>query len=169
MFGGGRRRRTRPPAEVYRGLRQLIFDLDPARAGMRPTQALPTVWGAMMDLSYPSGSATLVSLVDATTSLYTSTGGGMLGAGEHQAVAVATRAFLRAVEEHLVLMRPSGDTSVPAPGYVVLRALTYGGRRAVTAAEDELGRGRHPLSPVFLAGQEVITEIRRLGWERPAP
>lgn len=167
MFGGGRRRRTRHPAEAYRGLRQLIFELDPARAGMRPTAALPAVWGAVMDLSYPGVSATLVALADATTSLYTSTGGGILGAGEHAPVARASAVLLGTVEEHLPLMPPSDDTSLPAPGYVVLRALTYDGRRAVTATEAELGRGQHPLSAVFFAAHEVISEIRRLDQARP--
>ena len=33
-----------------------------------------------MDTGYPNGTATVVCLVDGTTSLYTSTGGGILGA-----------------------------------------------------------------------------------------
>jgi hypothetical protein len=152
-----------PPAtgeQVYQGLRAQILGLDPAEAGLGQGPGRPAVWGALMDMGYPRGTATLVALADGTTSLYTSTGGGIIGGGFHRAVAAATGSFLADLERHLPLLKPDADPALPAAGQVIIRALTYGRRLAAQAPEDDLGHGRHPLSPVFHAAHRVITELR---------
>src|SRR5690348_17043141 len=82
--------RSASPADVYVGLRNQILTLDPARAGF----AGQALWGCVMDTGYPSGAATLVCLSDGTTSLYTSTGGGMIGGGAHEQVVRANAGLL---------------------------------------------------------------------------
>ena len=134
--------------------------LDPEAVGLEPSHELPRVFGVMMETGYPEGWATLGALADGTTSLYTSTGGGVIGGGEHENVAAATTQLVRAVEDALDLIPPSPEQHLPASGRVVIRALTYQGPHAVDALEDDLGHGRHPLSPVFHAAHEVITRLR---------
>jgi hypothetical protein len=97
-------------ADVYAGLREQILRLDPATAGMiqRPGGAI--VWGALMEMGYPSGVATMVALADGTTSMYTSSGGGIIGGGGHRAVATATHAFLESVADHLRTTSETGGT-----------------------------------------------------------
>ena len=41
-------------------------------------------------------------------------------------------------------------------------AVTRDGLRGAGVAEEELGEGRHALSQLFYAGQDVITQIRLL-------
>lgn len=157
------------PTEVYAGLRDQILGLDPARAGIGPSADLPTVWGLMMETGYPNGTATLVALADGTTSMYFSSGGGVIGAGEYAQVARATRRLLEVTERYVPDMPPAaGDDALPAAGRVIVRALTYQGERGAEAAEDDLGHRRHVLSPVFHAAHEVITQIRILHEQRSA-
>lgn len=156
-------------AAVYQGLRAQVLDLDPASVGLAQGPEHPQVWGALMDMGFPSGTATLVALADGTTSLYTSTGGGIIGGGSHQAVAAATRGFLARVADHLGELPPETGTGLPAQGRVIIRALTYQGRRAAEAAEDDLGYNRHALSPVFHAAHDVITQLRLLDQVRADP
>jgi hypothetical protein len=151
----------------YEGLRAAVLGLDPSEYGMSPTAELPRVWGAVMDTGYPNATATVVGLADNTTSLYTSTGGGMIGAGFHQTVATATQALLRTVERHLDQMPRATADELPGPDWVVLHALTHQGRHAVLAEEDELGYNRHPLAPVFHAFHEVITQLRLVDENSP--
>jgi hypothetical protein len=155
---------TTPAAgeQVYQGLRAQILDLDPAEAGLGQGPDRPVLWGALMDTGYPPGTATLLALADGTTSLYTSSGGGIVGGGFHQAVAAATHSFLEDLERHLFLLKPDPDAALPAAGRVIIRALTYNGRLAAEAPEEDLGYGRHPLSPVFHAAHRVITELRHI-------
>jgi hypothetical protein len=146
--------------QVYQGLRAQILTLDPASAGLGQGPAHPVLWGALMEAGYPRGTATLVAMIDGTTSLYLSSGGGIIGGGFHQAVAAATRAFLADLQRHLPELRPDPDTALPAQGQVIIRAFTYAGRMSAEAPEDDLGHGRHPLWPVFYAAHRVITELR---------
>jgi hypothetical protein len=118
------------------------------------------LWGAMMEMGTPSGVATLVCLADGTTSLYVSTGGGILGGHGHQAVRAANRAFLITLAEHLALLEPEPEAATPAADRIIIRALTSGGPLAAEAAENDLGYHRHPLSPAFHAAHEVLTELR---------
>jgi hypothetical protein len=53
-----------------------------------------------MDWSMDNGTATLVAYDDGTTSLYTSTGGGVIGAGSHGEVRDAAEAF-EIAERHI--------------------------------------------------------------------
>lgn len=142
----------------------MILGADPASAGIGPTPAHPIVWGGLMDVSYPSGSATLVSLADGTTSLYTSTGGGRMGGGTHPDVAAATEGFLHGLADHVDLLEEadSGDPPLPPVGSVALIALTFGGRRRAEAAEADLERPEHPLHEVFHAAHAVIGALRAI-------
>jgi hypothetical protein len=152
--------------QVAEGLRAQILDLDPAEVGLDRFAATRRVWGALLETGYPKATATLVSLADGTTSLYLSTGGGIIGGGGHDRVAAATQSFLAAVEDHLGQLSPDPDSAVPAVGRVIIRAMTYQGRYRAEAAEDDLGDGRHPLSPVFYAAHDVLTELRMIDQAR---
>jgi hypothetical protein len=151
---------------VFQGLRGQILDLDPADAGLGRLPAGRRVWGALLETGYPRATATLVALADGTTSLYLSTGGGIIGGGAHAQVAAATGSFLTAVEDHLGLLSPDEDSDVPGAGHVIVRALTYQGRYSAEALEDDLGHGRHPLSAVFYAAHGVLTELRKIDQAR---
>jgi hypothetical protein len=142
----------------YLPLRSQLLGLDPDAAGL--PRLAGQVWGVLFEIGYDNGSVTVVSVADGTTSLYTSSGGGMIGAGEHAPVAAATKAFVAAVEAHLDAFGPDPDEAVPAAGMVTFRALTYAGRRRAEAPEQDLGERRHPLWPLFYAGQDVVTQLR---------
>jgi hypothetical protein len=150
----------RGPGEVYHALRDQILNLDPAEAGMPQAPGGPKVWGVVMDVGMSGGTATLVALADGTTSMYTSTGGGIIGGGFHRPVVDATKALLTRAEDHLAYLTPGGHPDLPGRGRVVIRALTYGGAASAEASDDELARRRHPLSPVFYAAHEVIAQLR---------
>ena len=139
-----------------------MLQLDPTSAGIQPSDAYPNVWGALMETAYPNGVATLVALADGTTSLYTSTGVGVIGGGEHQSVAAETRGFLAELARHLDQLAPEEGDLPPAVGDVVIRALTYTGRLSVEAPQDELSSRNHPLARVFYAGHRVITALRHI-------
>jgi len=148
------------PAQTFAGLREQVFGADAAGGAPVPTAEHPNVWGAVMEMTYPNGTASLVALSDGTTSLYTSTGGGVIGGGAHPDVVAATQGFLSSVEQHLSLLSPEEGTPLPGVGCVRFHALTLSGRLADEATEDDLGHDRHQLSPVFHAGHRVITALR---------
>jgi hypothetical protein len=155
-----------PIEAVFTKLRAMALHLDPAEIGLPREPSSTPVWGAVMDTTYAGGTATLVCLRDGTTSLYTSTGGGTIGGGGHEQIAEAAAIFLTALEAQLDDLVETEDERLPPEGWVFLRALTYDGMRAVSALEDDLGYQRSPLSPVFFAAQDVLTQLRLLDERR---
>jgi hypothetical protein len=148
------------PAHTMRRLREVAFQVTAAELELAPTVARPLVWGAIMELGYTTGIATLMTLAEGTTSLYFSNGGGVIGAGTHAAVRDAAERFLDLVESYLAALPPVDATPTPRIGRVRFYARTFEETRGVEVGEDELSRHLHPLSPVFLAGHAVITAIR---------
>jgi hypothetical protein len=147
-------------ADIYLNLRQRILDIRPAEVGLHPSDRLPDVWGFVMDTGYQAGPWTLAALADGTTSLYLGTGGGTIGAGEHEQVAAATLALLGAVQlVHREMPFVDGH-GLPGTGRVTMRVLTYEGQRAVEADEQDLGQNRHRFSELFHAAHVVIAEVR---------
>ena len=122
------------------------------------------VWGVIMDTGTPEGWHCLVVFAGGTTSLYTSSAFGIIGAGTHERVEYASDLLLAAAEEHVAAFTPSEDTAIPPTGRVAIRVLTHEGRRVVVAAEHELGSGRHPASPVYQAAHQVITQMRQVAF-----
>ncbi|KQV74986.1 hypothetical protein ASC61_08235 [Aeromicrobium sp. Root344] len=162
----GRKRETAPAAgddgEGSAGLRRLVLSTSPADLGLAVDADPDRVYGVLMEIGYDAAVVTIVSLIDGTTSMYISTGGGTIGAGEHEPVAVATRSFVAMAQVFVGQSEPTTTFDLPGAGRVRFQLLTVGGGRTAEAAEDDLGRGRHPLSPLFHAGQDVITQIRLL-------
>ena len=159
MFFG---RKPKPdPAQVAMQLRSAAISMKAAELGLSPSADLPHVWGALMETGHPQAVASLAVFAEGTTSLYFSTGGGVIGGGKHENVRTASRAFLENAEANLARLSMAASTPLPARGKVRFYVHTFEGLLTGEADEQELGLGRLPLSVLFLAGQAVITEVRQ--------
>jgi hypothetical protein len=150
-------------AEAMKGLRNKLLTSPPEEVGLSGEDAKAKVWGVLMDVSTPAGSATLVSLRDGTASLYTNTGGGILGG---YAAREEAKAFVTAAEESLTHMSPTKSFEYPAPGRVKFYVLTRDGVFTAEATWEELLGKEHELSPLFGASHEVLTRLRLATGER---
>jgi hypothetical protein len=119
--------------------------------------------GVLMETAFADGAVySLVVLGDGTVSLYFSTGGGVIGAGQHDRVRRAADAMLSEASRFRPEAKPAGETPLPGPGNVVFYFLSAGGTLAYSAAESALGGDQDRLSALFHAGHRVITEIRKI-------
>jgi hypothetical protein len=148
------------PDPTYLQLRERILHLDPAEVGLHPSDPAANIWGVLMESGYPEGTATLVSLADGTTSVYFSTGGGLLGSPEYTPIAEASKAFVAQAESHRNDMAPAAVFPLPEAGQVRFICLTYMGFFTTEAAEKSLASGHHPLSPLYQAGRETLSRLR---------
>jgi hypothetical protein len=144
-------------AEIYSQLRQRVLELTPDQLGDDVGAPLLAL---LMETGYPEAAATLVAVADGTTSLYFSNGGGMIGAGEHAPVREANRRFLETALSFLAQLSEVSDPTPPSEGITQFVAVTREGPLGAAAPEEELGEGRHALSELFHAGQDVITQMR---------
>jgi hypothetical protein len=113
-----------------------------------------------METGCDTATVTLFALSDGTTSLYLSNGGGVIGGQGHEAVVRANEAFLDQVNNSLQHLKRCETFPIPEPAYTLFYVLTDSGILCGGALENDLRYGRHPLSPVFHAGHEVITQLR---------
>ena len=150
------------PIPVYKALRDAIIGLSPQKVGLTPSAEAPHCWGVLLEIGSERAVATLVALADGTTSLYFSSGGGVIGCGGHAAVAAAARKLVAAADAHLSELRPTSTFPLPGVGRLRFYLLTFSGALTAEVAEEELQDGQHPLAALYTAGQEVLTQVRLL-------
>jgi hypothetical protein len=150
-------------ASVFRDLRALLFATDPAAA--RIPDPVPGTrngtWGVVMEVGSAAGTATVVALGDGSASLYTSSGGGVIGAGRHERVARAALSFIETADGLGTGADPTTDPPLPRAHEVRFHWLTRRGIRTAVAREVGLKSGTSALAPLHGAGQCLIDEIRR--------
>jgi hypothetical protein len=159
LFGRKEDEEKPPAAEAYLGLREQVLGLTPDQLGDAISGDAP-VLALLMETGYPEAVATLVAVADGSTSLYFSNGGGFIGGGTHATVAEASRRWLEAAPTFLPELPIVTDPPLPSEGMTQFVAVTAEGLRGLVAPEEDLGEGRHGLSPLFYDGQDVITQIR---------
>jgi len=150
------------PAKAYLDLRKVVLRRTAADFGLHPTAALPNVWGALVEVGFDTGSATLMAAADGSTSLYLSNGGATIGGGAVPEIADATQHLLALVEGWLRSFAPATGFPLPRRGRARFVALTFDGARTAEAGLEELSRGDHPLTPIFRASEIVLSAMERL-------
>jgi len=148
------------PAEAARGLRDAALSITAQDLGLAPSADHPNVFGFIMETAYPEAVVTLSVFGEGSTSLYFSNGGGVIGAGQHEAVRRTHPALFREAEAQLAAFKPAKDAELPTAGRVRFYLRTFGGTVGAEADEQDLGHMRHQLSPLFHAAHGTIAAIR---------
>lgn len=163
MFGRKKRENSEPspdaPANTYNDLRAMALDaVTRGLASSSPEH--PDVAGLVADIPASGGFVTIVGLADGTSSMYTSVGGGVIGAGTHAAVASATNAALVEVQRNLDKFASRDDHALPPEGFVRLHVLTSSASRRADVPESAFWRREsHELMPVIATVQNLISAL----------
>jgi hypothetical protein len=124
--------------------------------GLQPSAVLPRVYGLLMDQKIAGTGFTLAAFGEGSVSLYWGANGGIIGAGEHESV-------LAKAEQLLALAQEVPPSSSPSRGDVEFCFKAFEGDFTVSADTQALFQATHPLHSLYMAAQDVITEIRLLG------
>ena len=152
---------TSKDAEALPDLRSMFLTQSPRNFGIVPTQVHPRVWAVLMEMGYSEGTATLLAVVDGSVSLYIFTGGGILGAGGYPSVRRKAMEFLNTAEQYLEEFQKTSEYPLPGPGRTKFYPMTFSGTFTGDFDENALGEGRHKLSKLFYAGQDVLSDLQR--------
>ncbi len=152
--------RSQSPDQVYGGLRTAALGVTEAVVGEAPPDH-PDVLGTVIDIPSEGDMASAVAMADGTTSLYTSTGGGTIGAGAHDVVVGATRALLTVLQQLIEMFPADERVNLPPSDMVQITLVTVTGRRRASVPADAFW-GKEPSSVVELiaAIHDVISAIR---------
>ena len=158
----GRRPREIPTSgpAAFAQLRTLWLSTDPSQLGLRPTSVLPHVWGAALELRVGEAVVFLAAVAEGSVSMYFSTGGGIIGGGQHAAVRAAGQRFLETLESSLSQFGSRESFAPVGPERASFIVQTYQGKLGAEVPEAALRAGTHPLSGCYGAAQDVITQLR---------
>lgn len=144
------------PVDVYLDLRDGVLALASSQAlGSRTAKLV------LMEVGYPEVAMTLVAAHDGMASIYLSSGGGVIGAGEHPEVREEALTLLALAARRLAAAEIVTRYPLPQRGRVRFYLIGSDGVRTAEAARDELADDRHALSALFHQGHRVIAAIRQ--------
>lgn len=148
------------PQGQYARLRQTW--LSGEAASLAPPDVGPNdVIAIMIEFGSATGTATFVAANDGTASMYTSTGGGIIGMGFHPSVAAASLALIGCGQGFLEVLPKVTQFPLPQQQHVAFHLVTRTGVHSAEFVEAAI-RDDSPISPLYLAGQDLITNVRVL-------
>lgn len=103
-----------PVAAVYTDLRNQVLALKPKALGLPEDQPM----AFLMETGQKEAVVTLVVIIDGTTSLYFSNGGGLIGAGEKEPVRKVALDLLIKASKAADRLQPTTETPLPKRGSV---------------------------------------------------
>jgi hypothetical protein len=154
------RQKAPEPVEVYKGLRGRFLDFKPEEVGLEKPGPDSKAFGVLMEMGLSNGLASIISVSNGDSSLYTGTGGGIIGNGGSEEAQRTARDFVNAAGKHLPHMAATTEFPYAEVGRVRFYVRTPDGVYTAEAGSDEMVHPKHPLRALFRAGNEVITQLR---------
>lgn len=153
-------RTTDKNTEIFQAIRNKLLSLDPKAVDIIVSPEHPHVWGVLMEFIVAGSVVTLAGLVDGTTSLYFSSGGGILGSGNHPIVGTAARELVRKAESALECFQPVSEYPFPDEGFIRFYALTFNGILMAESPDKVIKDPQLGLSDLYTAAQDLITQVK---------
>lgn len=147
-------------AEIFQAIRNKLLSLDPQTVDISATPEHPRVWGVLMEFIVAGSVVTLAGLVDGTSSLYFSSGGGILGSGNHPKVGTAARELVGKAESALESFRIVREYPFPDEGLIRFYALTFNGILMAECLDKDVKDPLLGFSGLYEAAQDLITQVK---------
>ncbi len=148
---------TYKTSNVYDELRTQILELKATHFDVPTNKAVLAV---VMETGYAKAVATLLAVIDGTTSLYFSNGGGIIGAGENPGPSAAARELVAKSAYFLSACTPTKKFPLPRETYTRFYIITPKGVLTSEVKADDLGNDRHLMSPLFHTAHKLIAQIQ---------
>jgi len=145
----------------FEGLRDMAFTSTPEQLGLSLTSDKTIVYGVIMDWEMGGATATTVSYQTGDAGLYLSTGGGVIGGGQHQSVNSAAKQFVSLAQRFLDKTTITETTPLPSTDEVRFYLLT---NKGVFVGQEQMKNFENHSSSwlkLFEEGNNVLTELRK--------
>lgn len=145
---------------AFEELRNIAFKVTPEQLGLSLPTDKTLVYGVIMDWGMGGATATTVAFLTGDASLYLSSGGGVIGGGQHQNINHAAKQFVSLAQIFLDKTTKTETSYLPATDEVKFYLLT---NKGVFLAEESLKNFENNSSfllKLFEEGNNVLTELR---------
>ena len=143
----------------YMDMRKMAFTAKADQIGLENI-ADDKVYGLITEISMNPGTASVISFLTGDTSLYLSSGGGFIGAGQHEEVREMVAKKVEEFQKYLSQAEKIVEPKLPEDGKVNFNFLTKNGIYSSTENITNLENGKSKLAELFIEVNEIITEIR---------
>ena len=129
---------------------------------------LPADWGAkpygvVIEVGGPNGPTTIVAFATGESSLYTSTGSGIIGRPSHVHVVVQAKHLVKAAADYASLLEPTSTFPTPMSGMIRFYFLTSQGVLTALEHAGSVRSGESRLSPLLEIADELMSEFLQYG------
>ncbi|WP_178983703.1 hypothetical protein [Winogradskyella helgolandensis] len=144
----------------YGDMRKMALTVSPEQLGFLIPEDSIKVYGIITDLDMNGGTATVVTYLTGDASIYLSSGGGFIGAGQHESVKKVTKEFVD--NGHLISFKGKQyeNTDLPTNGNANFYFLSNSKNTKITESIVKMESGESEFSKLFVDLNNVMTEIR---------
>lgn len=146
---------------MFEELRNMAFTVSLEQLGITLPTNQTIVYGVVMDWEMGGGTATTVSYQTGDASLYISSGGGVIGGGQHPNVNSAAKHFVTLAQTFLDRTTKTESTPLPEKYVVKFYLLTNKGVYAGQETMNNFENNSSPWLNLFEEGNKVLTELRK--------
>jgi len=151
-----------PKENAYEGLRNMAFTVSPDTLGLNLSKDKTEVYGVIMDWEMGGAVATTIAYMTGDASMYTSTGGGVIGGGQHQNVNSAAKQLIKVAQTYLDKAVKTETTPLPETNNVKFYLLTnkgiYVGQEVMSNFENNSSKWLG----LFEESNIVLTELSKI-------
>jgi Tfp pilus assembly protein PilF len=148
------------PIGQYSRLRYHALTIQREQVGIPAPPPDRPLWAVLMETGHPHVTETLALVIDGTSSVYMSDGGGVIGGQGYENVRKANADFLQLANRDRHHFQATEAFPIPEVGYTVFYARTDAGLLVSGGTQQSFIEGQHGLSELFQAGHEAITQLR---------
>lgn len=143
-------------------MRNIAFSLNPTQLGLSLSSVKTIVYGIIMDWEMEGVIATTVSFQTGDASLYLSSGGGVIGGGQHQNVNKSAKIFVNLAQEYLDKTTKTDKFPLPLRSEIKFYLLTNKGVYIGSEKMTNIENNSSTWLKLFEEGNYVITELRKI-------
>lgn len=145
---------------TFNDLRGMAFSATPEQLQLSLPADKTVVYGVIMDWGIDTATATVVSYKTGDASMYLSSGGGVIGGGQHQNVNSAAKQFVNLAETYLGKATKTENNSLPQQDEVKFYLLTNKGTYVGQDVMRNFENNTSTWLPLFEEGNKVLSELR---------
>jgi len=152
-------RQSTDDENIYLSMRTMAFGMQAEQIGLTGLTD-DEVYGQITEIDMGKGTVSVISYLSGDTSLYLSSGGAFIGAGQHQDVKEMVAKKVASFQKYVSKAKKVDAPFLPAAGKVNFNFLTKNGVYVVTVNLADLESGKSEYADLFGEVNEIITQIR---------
>ena len=145
---------------MFSKMRTMCLGVKPEQLGLQLSQKETVIFGVVMDWGMDNATASLCSFQTGDASLYLSSGGGIIGGGQHESVKKAAIEFISKSQTYLANAEATKSTDLPSDKEIFFYLLTNKGTFLTKDKMSNIESKKSQLTNLFDEANKVLTQLR---------